>query len=138
MQPAVLRVTPALEDLARLYPWLDEVTAGAAIPDEVLSRMHVVLEEAVANVAAHGFDAGMTGEITVRVRIWPDAVVLEVEDEGTAFDPTMAPLPRRAESLADTVPGGWGIGLIRRFCPSATYQRSDGINRLTMRFAFPE
>jgi anti-sigma regulatory factor (Ser/Thr protein kinase) len=59
MQPAVLRLTPALEDLARAYPWLDEVTFGAAIPHRILSRMHVVLEEAVANVALHGFGPGI-------------------------------------------------------------------------------
>ena len=138
MQPAVLRLTTALEDLARVYHWLDEVTAGAAIPHRILSRMHIVLEEAVANAALHGFGPGITGEITVRVCIGPETVLLEVKDAGAPFDPATAPLPRRADCLANAVPGGWGIGLIRRLCPSMTYERRDGVNRLTMPFARAE
>jgi anti-sigma regulatory factor (Ser/Thr protein kinase) len=134
MAPAVLRLTSTREDLGRVYPWLDQVMAGTAIPEALLSRMHVVLEEAVSNVAAHGFAPGVVGEITIRVQIGPDAVLLEVEDTGVAFDPTIAPLSRRAARLADVVPGGWGLGLIRRFCPLAAYQRRNGMNHLTMRF----
>jgi anti-sigma regulatory factor (Ser/Thr protein kinase) len=72
------------------------------------------------------------------VSIGPETILLEVEDAGAAFDPASAPLPRRADSLANAVPGGWGIGLIRRFCPSLTYERRDGVNRLTMPFARAE
>ncbi len=127
-----LHLTPAVADLARVYPWLDEV--GCGIDAALLSRMHVALEEAVANAALHGFPSGRQGHITLRAERLADAVVLAVEDDGIAFDPTTAETPLPARSLDDVRPGGWGLRLIRRFVGSVAYERRGGQNRLTMRF----
>lgn len=133
-----LRLTSAAEDLARVYPWLDQAATDGGISDGVVSRMHVALQEVVANAALHGFGPGVIGAITLRLSKLSDAVLLEVEDNGGAFDPTAAPARDRPSSLADAVPGGWGLGLIRQFCPSVAYERSGGSNHLTMRFSAPE
>lgn len=131
---AVLRLSSAMEDLGRLYPWLDEAAAEADVPAALRPGMHVALEEAVANVAMHGFPDGEVGRITVRLRIEPKAAVLVVEDNGAAFDPTTAELGERPKTLAEAEPGGWGLDLIRHFCPAAAYERRGGENRLTMTF----
>ncbi len=131
----VLRLTSTVEDLGRLYPWLDQAAVEGAVPPDLLPGMHVALEEAVTNAALHGYPAGVVGQITVRLRVEPSATSLVVEDEGVAFDPTAAPVSRRrAESLSDETPGGWGLGLIQRFCPAISYERRGEINHLTMRF----
>ncbi len=127
-----LHLTPDVAGLAQVYPWLDDVAAGIAAP--LLSRMHVALEEAVANAAMHGFPSGRHGIITLRAERLADMLVLEVEDDGIAFDPTTAESPRQATNLDDIQPGGWGLRLIRGFARSIAYERRDGHNRLTMRF----
>ena len=96
--------------------------------------MHVALEEAAVNAALHGFAPDVTGEITVRLRREPGAAVLSVEDNGVAFDPIAASVRARADSLDDEIPGGWGLGLIRHFCPAVTYERRAEANHLTLRF----
>jgi serine/threonine-protein kinase RsbW len=131
---SVLRLTSAIGDLHQIYPWLEQATADGGIVGDRMARMQVALEEAVTNVARHGFDPGAVGMITVRLRHEPDAVVLEVEDNGVRYDPTAAPIPRRPKHLSDAVPGSWGLGLIRRFCPSIAYERRGEKNHLTMRF----
>jgi serine/threonine-protein kinase RsbW len=131
---SVLRLTSAVGDLDQLYPWLEQAAADGAVVGDRVSRMQVVLEEVVTNVALHGFDPGAVGTITVRLLHEPDAVVLEVEDNGMRYDPTAAPIRRRPNNLSDAVPGGWGLGLIRRFCPSIAYERRGENNHLTMRF----
>lgn len=132
---AELRLTPALADLARVYPWLDEV--ASSVPPAILARMHVALEEAVANAALHGFPAGQEGEITVRLRRHDDTMVLEIEDDGVPFDPTEAELRAHAKNLDDVEPGGWGLGLIRAFTASVAYERRDGRNHLSLGFSLP-
>lgn len=107
---------------------------ACGIEAALLSRMHVALEEAVANAALHGFPAGRQGRITVRAERLADTLVLEVEDDGVAFDPTTAESPPPARSLDEVQPGGWGLRLIRIFAGSIGYERRDGHNRLTMRF----
>lgn len=131
-----LRIVGAVEALDRIYPWLDE-TAGGEIPETLLSRMHVVLEEAVANVALHGFAPDAPGHITLRLRVEKGQVRLIIEDDGAPFDPTTAEIRPMATSLAEVIPGGWGLGLIRKFCPAATYERRNGLNYLTLPFPMP-
>jgi anti-sigma regulatory factor (Ser/Thr protein kinase) len=129
-----LLLTADRAELGRVFPWLDEQAAGGQIPPRLLHRMHVVLEEAVANAALHGFPSGQPGRIAVRLAIEPDAAVLLVEDTGMPFNPSAAPERQHAATLADLEPGGWGLTLIHKFCPGVAYQRQNGVNVLTLRF----
>jgi anti-sigma regulatory factor (Ser/Thr protein kinase) len=131
---SVLHITSATAELGRLYPWLESAGPAQEVPADLMRRLHVVLEEAVANVAMHAYPAGQPGEITVRLRGDPSGVVLEVEDAGVAFDPTAAPQRPRAATLPEATPGGWGLGLIRHYCSDIAYQRLGGRNVLTLRF----
>ena len=136
---AVLRITSAGADLARLYPWLDAAADAAALPPSVLNGMHVALEEAVANVAMHAYPADAPGEIAIRLTRLPDgAAALTVEDRGPPFDPTAAPAhPPHPASIQDAEPGGLGLTLMRHYCSAIAYERVDGTNRLILRFAAP-
>ena len=130
-----LHLSAARADLAQVYPWLDQIAAD--VPPDLLTRMHVVLEEVVANAALHGFPDGSEGQITIRAQHLSTETVLEIEDNGIAFDPTAA-IPRsHAHSLDEVEPGGWGLGLIRAYCQTITYRRQAGRNHLTLHFARP-
>jgi serine/threonine-protein kinase RsbW len=131
---AILRIGVAAADLARLYPWLDSEARAHGVPDATAQRMHVALEEAVANVAMHAYAPGEEGEITIRLLTTPDAAVLVIEDAGPAFDPTLAQPRPRAARIEDAQPGGLGLTLLRHFCGDIGYQRVDQRNRLTLRF----
>jgi anti-sigma regulatory factor (Ser/Thr protein kinase) len=134
-EAAVLRIGVALEDLGRLYPWLDGVAAAHRVPGPTLQKMHVALEEAVMNVAMHAYGPGASGEITVRLLASPDSAALVVEDAGPAFDPTAAVARPRAASLEEAEPGGLGLTLLRHYCSDIGYERADDRNRLTLRFS---
>ena len=101
------------------------------MPDALLGRMQVVLEEVVANVARHAYPPGRPGPVQVVFDADPEKTSLTVTDSGLAFDPTAAPLP----APDPTRLGGWGLGLIRRYCPDMTYIRRNGHNRLTLSFS---
>jgi serine/threonine-protein kinase RsbW len=131
---AILRIGVATADLARLYPWLDAEAAPRGVPAAVLGRMHVALEEAVANVAMHAYAPGEDGEITIRLLTSPDEAVLVIEDGGPEFDPTLAQPRPRAARIEDARAGGLGLTLLRHFCGDIGYQRVDQRNRLTLRF----
>jgi serine/threonine-protein kinase RsbW len=128
-----LHLSSSVADLRLLYPWLDQAAPG--LPPSLLNRVHVVLEEAVANAALHGFPDGRTGQITIRIQHRPAEVILDIEDDGIAFDPTTAPPRAKALSLDDVIPGGWGLGLIRAYCQTIAYRREADRNRLTLHVA---
>jgi anti-sigma regulatory factor (Ser/Thr protein kinase) len=133
-EAAVLRISAAVEDLGRLYPWLDDAAAARNVPGATVRKMHVALEEAVANVAMHAYGPDADGEITIRLFASPDAAALVVEDAGPAFDPTSARPRPRAASIEEAEVGGLGLTLLRHFCRDISYERAGGRNRLTLRF----
>jgi anti-sigma regulatory factor (Ser/Thr protein kinase) len=136
-EPAPLRLTTALADLALLYPWLDDAAEPFALPSKMLDGMHVALEEAVMNVAMHGYQDNAGGEIIVRLRIEADAAILQVQNHGPAFDPVAAPQPARPVRFADNDAGGLGLKLLRHFCKDISYAREMDSNLLTLRFPIP-
>jgi serine/threonine-protein kinase RsbW len=134
-EAVILRMGITAADLARLYPWLDSVTAARGVPNAVVSRMHVALEEAVMNVAMHAYAPGEQGEITISLFISSETVLFVVEDTGPPFDPTTAQPRAPASSLKEIEVGGLGLGLLRHYCSDIDYQRTDGRNRLALRFS---
>jgi anti-sigma regulatory factor (Ser/Thr protein kinase) len=133
-EAAVLRIGVAIDELGRLYPWLDGEAAARKVPAPIVQKMHVALEEAVMNVAMHAYGPDVGGEITVRLLASPDAAALVVEDAGPAFDPTAAEPRARAASLEEAEPGGLGLTLLRHYCSDIGYERTEDRNRLTLRF----
>ena len=61
---------------------------------------------------------------------------LEIQDDGSAFDPLQADQPQPADSLEDTPIGGWGIPIVRRLSDELRYHRSAGRNHLTLIFNY--
>ncbi len=135
--PAPLRMTTAPADLARLYPWLDDAARLLALPPKLLEGMQVALEEAVMNVAMHGYKHEAGGEIIVRLCSEAGAAVLQVEDQGPPFDPVAAPQTVNPVSLEQIDAGGLGLKLLRHFCKDISYARELDRNRLTLRFPIP-
>ena len=62
-------------------------------------------------------------------------LVARIEDTGCEFDPTQFPPLSMAKSLEDAKIGDYGIHLMRSFASSMHYERREGRNRLTLRFA---
>ena len=72
--------------------------------------------------------------ILLRLGWQGEDVALEVEDEGSKFDPRQVPEPARATSVHDARIGGWGIPIVRNFSDGLRYRHEDGRNCLTLLF----
>ena len=63
---------------------------------------------------------------------WDRRPVIEIEDDGRAFNPLDAPGPDLSASLMDREPGGLGIHLARSLMDQIFYQRVGQRNLLTL------
>ncbi len=131
---ATLHLKASLGALGQLYPWLEQAGQEAGVPPGVLSRMHVAAEEAATNAVRHGGMAEADASLALTLTREGGLVSLLIEDAGVAFDPLSATLPDRERSLAAVTPGGWGLNLIRKFCPEPSYRRAGGLNQLTLAY----
>jgi anti-sigma regulatory factor (Ser/Thr protein kinase) len=128
----LLRATS--EESAALERWTASLGADFGLPDALLQRIDLCLVEAVSNVIAYAYPRSGSG--TVRIRAWrdPEEIVIRIDDDGEAFDPTSYPVPPLPASLDGASAGGRGILLIRHYAEAMAYQRDGTINRLTLVF----
>lgn len=103
--------------------------AGLAAPR--IQRLQVAVEEAVVNVSTHAY-GGRQGDIRIRIRQELGRLIVEIEDDGPAFDPLAALPPDTSQALEDRRAGGLGIMLIRRFTDDVRCCRERNRNILTL------
>jgi serine/threonine-protein kinase RsbW len=127
-----LRLANDLAGLAELAERVERFGAEQRLPAKVVNALNVVLDEAVSNAVNHGYDAGVRGEIAVRLSNRPGSVLVEVEDDGRPFDPLQAPPPDLTLPLEQRPIGGLGIHLIRNLMDEVSYARVEGRNVLKM------
>lgn len=135
---AVMRsiVIPAdLDQLERLAVWAEEFGQSAKLPSELLFAIQLCIEEAVANVIMYSGAAELRQDLLVELIHSGAQVLAIVEDGGRSFDPTAAPLRQKPVSLEEATVGEFGIQLMRGFTDEMRYERHNGRNRLTLKFA---
>jgi serine/threonine-protein kinase RsbW len=129
---AGLIVRNDLSELTRVRVWIDDWARLHQLSDRTVERLHVCSTEAVTNVIMHAFADRDAHQIALTLEKRGGAVVLEMQDDGDAFDPLQRPLPERPADLASAQIGGLGILMMRRFSDEMHYRRVDARNVLTL------
>ena len=123
-----------LEELRDLAHWVERLAAEFSLPAAVARRIDLCLTELATNVISYGYPDGRVG--AVRVRFWrhADRIVVRIDDDGIAFDPTSYEPPGLPSSLADAPGGGRGIRLVRNFSDELRHVAATAGNQLTLVF----
>ncbi len=79
-----------------------------ALSQEVVADLKLALTEACSNSVRHAYDEGRLGVVRIRYELSPDKIVIEVDDEGSGFDPETI-----AQAQEELDEGGLGIAIIR-------------------------
>lgn len=118
--------------LAGLAGWLETMATTSGLSAQALFRLDLVLTETVTNIMDYAHRPDEPGRIDLHCTVRDGHIILEVIDDGPAFDPTArAPviLPR---TLEEATPGGLGIHLMRQYTDSMEYRRANERNVLRM------
>ena len=119
--------------MRRLKAW-PSFSPGSAGP-QAHYHAQLAAEEIGTNIIKYGYDDQLEHRITLRVERLADCFRLQMLDDGHPFDARQIPEPDLEESLEDRQPGGLGISLVRRLARRMDYERSDGLNALTVEIA---
>jgi sigma-B regulation protein RsbU (phosphoserine phosphatase) len=137
---AALEVPAQLSVLRQVSAWLESQAIAWCIPDDVLPRLDLCLNEVIANCVTHGGpevrDAPLTLQLSIASSHDQTLVTLSVADSGQAFDPTSVAPKARPASLADATPGGLGLVMMRQNASRLVYRRTSGRNHIDMLFQF--
>jgi serine/threonine-protein kinase RsbW len=127
-----LRVPAELERLAEVRQLVREATRAAGAQPGTVDDLVQAVDEAAANTITHGY-AGAPGWIEVGVAVAGEDLLVTIEDDAPAFDPTRNPEPDMSVSALVRGPHGMGIHLMRLATDGMTYRpREGGGNILTL------
>ena len=135
-----LEVPAQLSVLRRVSTWLNSHATEWSVPETLIPRIDLCLNEVVANCVTHGgpavTDRPLTIELSMASSHDQTLVTLSITDSGRAFDPTSVAPKARALSLSDATPGGLGLVMMRDSASRLAYRRSNGRNHIDILFQF--
>ncbi len=127
-----LKIETRHEELDRVAAAVEEMAEREGWPPELGYRVTLVVEELVVNVVNHGHDGGVH-DIEITLVSEPDALTIEITDDGRPFDPLNdAPEPDLDSLLEDRPVGGLGIHLVRTMMDEMHYRREQNRNHTTL------
>ncbi|MBV8223428.1 MAG: ATP-binding protein [Candidatus Eremiobacteraeota bacterium] len=101
-----------------------EFARSLGLPEERLEDLGCAVGEALANAVEHGFRE----RTYFQIRVWRSsdegAVVVEIEDDGTGFDPTSVGDPEEDAAR------GYGITIMRAMADRVSFERNGRRVRL--------
>jgi anti-sigma regulatory factor (Ser/Thr protein kinase) len=133
---AVLSLTLSnrMEEVPRLVERLDLFGQEAQLPDDVVFRLTVALDEVITNIVRHAFDSQGGHDILLGITVDERFVTAVVEDDGPPFDlRTVAPADVDAPIEFRPI-GGLGVHLVRSLTHALEYRREGARNIVTLTF----
>lgn len=129
-----LTITTARDELAAIAEEVEAVADREDWPFDLVFKVNLALEELVLNVLEHGFDDDDDSkECKIDLTSDADTVTIVISDRGKPFDPlTEAPDADVNSVVGERQVGGLGLHLVETLMDEASYQRTDGVNQLTL------
>ena len=127
-----LELRATLDELGRAATAVRALCETRGVPREATDDLLLGLDEVVGNIIRHGYRGDAGGRIAVRVRVGPDTVTLEIDDQAPAFNPLEAVAPDLDIPAHERPPGGLGVYLTRSVVDAMEYERAEGLNRLRL------
>ena len=129
-----LQLSADLASLPEFMGFAADQARKAGFPSQRVSEVELVLEEALVNVMENAYP-GHSGELTLRAESTePQRLVVEIRDQGKAFNPLDRDDPDTGSGLMERPVGGLGIFLMKKFADRVAWQRQGNENCLTIIF----
>ncbi len=122
------------KDLKESIKLADKFCQAENIEKERALKIRLVFEELITNMFRHAIKLGTT-EVKVELKKSKNEEVLIIFTyDGDEFDPTNYRDKRINQSLEDgKEKGGLGLFLVMNFSKEFTYQRNNGVNKLSVK-----
>jgi len=120
-------------DLVELTKKADEFMQSHHLPEEIIYKVNLILEEVLTNIIKYAYKDKLTHDIRTEMTLKQHELVIQVEDDGEEFDPISAPPAKARESVSESPVGGLGIHLVKQMADGVEYQRHQGRNILVAR-----
>jgi serine/threonine-protein kinase RsbW len=120
-------------EVGRLIDLVERFGRAAALVEDDVMDISLMLDEFVSNVIKYGYDDREEHRIQVDLALTGRHLTIRIEDDGRAFTPLEAKAPDLTLPIEQRPIGGLGILIAKTLTDSIGYERTNGRNILTLR-----
>ena len=124
-----VRVPAEIGEFRSVRAEIEAFCHAASVPDTVIYRIVLMLEELFTNVVMHGETAS---EVTISLRRLDGHMTIEFRDNGGEFDPFSVDDRSMHDDLDYRPVGKLGVPLVRALTSKRRFARRDGWNYLML------
>lgn len=129
----VVSMPAKLDELAGLQAEVAQFGAANDWPADWEFQVELAIEELVVNIVNYGFKDGGDGRIELVLNSAPDALTIDIVDNGRPFDPfSEAPPPDLDSGVEDRPIGGLGVHFVKTMMDDVRYAREAQSNHVTL------
>ena len=129
----MIKLKNNLQEIDRMTKELEIYCDKEDLPSKIKHNLTLVLEELVTNIISYGYKDEKEHIISISFKKDKDTLIVEVEDDGIAFDPLKAKPPAMDRDIDEMEPGGLGIHLVKKLTDEIEYRRKNNRNFLTFK-----
>ncbi len=126
------QITNDLEELPLIAEAIELFAEQADWSAAIVMQLNLVIEELIVNTINYGYTNGRTGQIQISINTNSQCILLEITDDGDAFNPLDKALPDTTLEIEDRPIGGLGIFLVKNYMDTFKYEYIEGKNCLSL------
>ncbi len=119
-----------IEDIEKIERFVETAGKEMELEPELLYKMNLILEEAFTNIVFYGFEGRNDADIKINLSSDNGRILLEIIDNGKAFNPLEVQSDAHSVLEDDTKIGGLGVLIIKKLSKELKYKRIDEKNHL--------
>ena len=127
-----LHLNNDFKSLEELNHFISQIGCEHKVPQDVLSRVKLSLEELIVNIISYGYEDKKNHSFELQARLNKNKITFSLQSGGKPFNPLTFQPPQKAKNVATAPVGGFGILLAKTFMDSMTYTYEEGLNQLTL------
>ena len=125
-----ITVVAKTEEIPVISEFIEELMKTYGFDMKKIMEVQLAAEEACTNIALYAYP-GRVGNIHIEAKV-DDSLQLNIEDDGTPFDPTKRNVPPTQANAEERPIGGLGIYLIKTYVDDVSYEFKEGKNILRL------
>lgn len=133
MQHLNVSLKNKLEEIPNLAQAIENFAEANNLPEHTVFQINLCLDELLTNTISYGFPEGGEHEIPVAITLQGEMLVIDLRDDGLAFNPLERSEPDTSQGIEERPIGGLGIHLVRNMMDEIEYRRESGQNVLVMK-----
>jgi serine/threonine-protein kinase RsbW/sigma-B regulation protein RsbU (phosphoserine phosphatase) len=123
---------PEIKSVHQIQKFVKENLPTSEENEKWLLRIDLVIEEIVVNIINYGCKGIENGIIDIMIDNSDNNIILEISDNGVAFNPLEKEEPDVTIGLDKRKPGGLGIFLVKQITEKIEYTRKNNKNSIRL------